>query len=92
VDPVGLDHFHLTFSGSGHPPIAESQEVSQAELRAFGSGLLSPLENSQPSHIASFCSCACQFHSHWGLPCRRMLLVWLQLSVHALPDGVVHRR
>lgn len=37
-------------------------------------------------------SCTCQFHSCWGLPCRHMLRVYLQMQSSSIPECVVKPR
>ena len=38
---------------------------------------------------ASIYACTCQFQSCWGIPCRHMLRIYLQLQLPTIPDGVV---
>ena len=36
--------------------------------------------------------CTCQFQSCWGLPCRHMLALYLQMGKDKVPEGVVAER
>ena len=42
-------------------------------------------------HVTSH-ACTCQFHTCWGLPCRHMLRLYLQLNVTEIPQGLVKSR
>ena len=46
---------------------------------------------SRARHVTTH-ACTCQFPSCWGLPCRHMLRLYLQLQLPEMPEGVVKQR